>query len=190
MTTEEVTIPLHRPSLAEKVFFLLSGVIVSVPMTLFVMQFSDILCIPLPFFYAEICSVAVFTPFVEEFAKAYPLFYRHGETEKSMFVLGFLAGTGFGFSEFILYVATLGAPVPTRLALMAFHSANASITAYGIAVKKPLQFYLIAVMLHLSNNLLALAGDVWLIGGPATLFVAYLLSYTLYRKTSDRIIPY
>ena len=91
---------IHRPSLEEKLFFLSSGVITSVPLTLFVGTFTDSLCVVLPLTYATICSVAIFTPFIEEFAKAYPLFYRHGETERSLFSLGFLVGLGFGLKQF------------------------------------------------------------------------------------------
>ena len=85
-----VTIVVHRPDIQEKLFFLLSGIITSVPFTLFVGSFTDSICITLPMFYAQICSVAVFTPFIEEFAKAFPLFYRHGETTRSLFILGFI----------------------------------------------------------------------------------------------------
>ena len=78
---------MHKPSPNEKLFFFLSGVIVSVPFTLFFSQLSNYICVVLPVFYANLCSIAVITPFVEEFAKAYPLFYRHGESERSIFHL-------------------------------------------------------------------------------------------------------
>lgn len=90
----EVIIPPHRPGLREKSFFLLSGIIVSIPITLSINAISSHLCFLLPVFYSEICAVAIFAPFVEEFSKAYPLFYRHGETERSIFILGFLVGLG------------------------------------------------------------------------------------------------
>ena len=107
----EVSVLGHRLSLDEKLFFLISGIITSVPLTLFVGTLTDSLCIILPLSYASICSVAIFTPFIEEFAKAYPLFYRHGETERSLFTLGFFVGLGFGLTEFILFVVVLGQPL-------------------------------------------------------------------------------
>ena len=56
----------HKPDIKEMLFFLLSGVIVSVPITLFINNFASILCFQLPLFYASICLVAIFTPFIEE----------------------------------------------------------------------------------------------------------------------------
>ena len=106
---------IHKPSFQEKLFFFLSGIITSVPITLFVNMFTDSLCVVLPIFYAQICSIAIFTPFIEEFAKAYPLFYRHGESVRSIFSLGFLVGLGFGFAEFILYVFIYNSPWFVRL---------------------------------------------------------------------------
>jgi len=88
----------YKLSLREKFFFFISGIIISVPFTLFFSKFADYLCIIMPLLYASICSTAVFTPLIEEFAKAYPLFYRHCETERSLFTLGFFVGLGFGFS--------------------------------------------------------------------------------------------
>jgi len=125
-------IPLHRPNLRENLFFFVSGIIMSVPLTLFIGWFTDSLCVVLPIFYARLCSTVISTPLIEEFAKAYPLFYRHGETEKSIFTLGFIVGLGFGISEFFVYVLTLGAPILFRLPGILFHAASTSITAYGI----------------------------------------------------------
>ena len=48
----EVVISVHKPSLREKLFFLLSGVVSSVPLTLFVNQFVDSLVGSLSLFYA------------------------------------------------------------------------------------------------------------------------------------------
>jgi hypothetical protein len=181
-------IPLHRPGLREKLFFFISGFIISVPLTLYVGSFTDYLCVLLPLFYATVCSTAIFTPFIEEFAKAYPLFYRHGETERSLFNLGFLVGLGFGISEFVVYILALGAPISLRLPAIFFHAASTSITAYGIATKRPGRFYLAAVFLHFSNNFSALFGLLWFIGGVAAVAIAYLLSWRLYRKTSERFV--
>lgn len=184
----KAVIPLHRPGLNEKLFFLLSGIIVSIPLTSFVNIFSSHLCILLPIVYAEVCGIAIFAPFIEEFAKVYPLFYRHGETEKSIFTLGFLVGLGFGITEFVMYVFGLGAPVLIRLPGILFHASSTSITAYGIATRQSMPFYLIAVALHLSYNFSAFLGTFWLIGGPAALIITYILSLHLYLKTRERIV--
>lgn len=176
----------HRPDLREKLFFCISGFIISVPLTLFIGIFTDHLCVVMPVFYATLCTTAIFTPFIEEFAKAYPLFYRRGETERSIFTLGFLVGLGFGISEFFVYILALGAPVSIRLPVLFFHAASTSITAYGIATKRPARFYLTAVALHFSNNFSALFGPFWFIGGVAAIAIAYFLSWRLYRKTSEK----
>lgn len=184
----EVIIPLHRPGLREKTFFLLSGIIVSIPITLSINAISSHLCFLLPVLYSEICAVAVFAPFVEEFSKAYPLFYRHGETERSIFTLGFLVGLGFGVSEFLFYVLGLGVPVYIRLPGIFFHASSASITAYGIATNRSLPFYLVATVLHLSYNFSTFLGPFGLIGGPAALIITYSLSWHLYHKNEEKIV--
>ncbi len=138
--------------------------------------------------YATLISTAILGPLTEEFAKAYPLFYRHGETEKSIFTLGFLVGLGFGISEFFVYVLMLGAPILVRLPGIFFHAASTSITTYGIATNRPVRFYLIAVVLHFSNNFSALFGPFWYIGGAAAVVATCFLSWRLYRKTSERIV--
>ncbi len=182
-----VVIRPHRPDIKEKLFFLISGIIVSVPITLFFGTFAERLCVVLPIFYATICAVVIFTPFIEEFAKAFPLFYRHGETERSIFILGFLVGLGFGISEFIVYILVLGAPLIFRIPGIFFHAASASIIAYGIAKKQPVIYYLLAVGLHFLNNFSALF-DAGLIGFIIANFAAYYLSFTFYNKTTERII--
>ena len=166
-------------------FFLFSGILTSVPLTLFVATFTDSICVVLPIFYAQICSVAFFTPFVEEFAKAFPLFYRHGETTRSIFTLGFLVGLGFGFTEFILYVFTMNQPILFRLPGIFFHASSTSITAYGIGTKRPVIFYLTAVGLHFTINFVSFSQTLWTIIGPITMAITYYLSWYLYRKTSD-----
>ncbi len=180
----KIIIPLHKPGLKEKSFFLLSGIIVSIPITFFVNIFSSHLCFLLPVFYSELCAVGIFAPFIEEFSKAYPLFYRHGETEKSIFILGFLVGMGFGITEFFFYVFG-GAPVYIRLPGIFFHAASTSITAYGIAMNRAIPFYLLATALHLSFNFSTLLGPFWLIGGSVFLITLFL-SWHLYHKTSER----
>jgi hypothetical protein len=66
------------------------------------------------------------------------------------------------------------------------NAASTSITSYGIATKCPAPFYLIAVLLHFTNNFSALFGLLWLVGGVAAVAIAYFLSRRLYHQTSDR----
>jgi hypothetical protein len=186
---QKAVIPVHKPDIKEKIFFFLSGVLVSVPFTLFFSGFTDTLCVALPFFFAEVCSVVIFAPFIEEFAKVFPLFYRHGETERSIVNLAILIGLGFGITELTLYVVTLGESLISRIPAVIFHASSAGITAYGIAKKRPLLFYLIAVSLHLANNLIALIGTfLSIIPGLAVLITAYLLAWRLYHRTSETVI--
>ncbi len=182
----KILIPVHRPGTIEMLFFCLSGIIVSIPITLFFGLFSSHLYFFLPILYLQIGISTIFPPFIEEFAKAYPLFYRHGETERSIFILGFLTGLGFGITEFFFYVFIQGAPVIVRLPGIFFHAASASIIAYGIATKRPMRFYMLAVFLHLANNILTFSPALWLVGGPLDLFITYYLSWHLYKNTSER----
>jgi len=183
----KIVITLHRPGFREKFFFFTSGIIMSVPLTLLAEELSGSL-VNLPELYAAILSIAVIAPFIEEFAKAYPLFYRHGETEKSIVTLGFLVGLGFGVVEFMLYIFVYSAPVVIRLPEMFFHATNTSITAYGIATKKPLTFYLVAVALHSLINFSALSDQFWFIGLAVALPTSYFLFWTLYRKSREVIV--
>jgi RsiW-degrading membrane proteinase PrsW (M82 family) len=187
---DNATVPLHKPKLQEKLFFLFSGMIVSIPLTLFINNFSDYLLPILPTDYIVLVYVVLLAPFIEEFSKAYPLFYRHAETERSVFVLGFLVGLGFGIVEFIEYVVLFHAPILLRLPGIFFHASTTSIIAFGISRKRSFWYYLIAVALHLSNNLFASMGWVWIIGGPVVVGLAYVLSWFLYGKTQERTIPF
>ena len=184
----KVIIPIHKPGLKEKLFFCFSGIIVSIPITLYFNVFSSHACLFLPAIYSTFCSTALFTPFIEEFSKVFPLFYRHGETENSIFILGFLTGLGFGITEFLLYVFVQGAPVLIRLPAIFFHASSTSIAAYGIATKRPMSFFLIAVALHLLNNFFASTDFFWLTGVLAITIITYFLSWYLYHKTSDKIV--
>jgi hypothetical protein len=170
-------------------FFLCSGVIVSIPMALFFEPSADFLGNYFPHWQAEILAVAVLAPVVEEFAKAYPLFYRHGESQKSLFTLGFLVGIGFGITEFFAYVVLLGVPPQVRLPGIFFHAALTSIIAYGIAERRSALFYLVAVGFHSSVNFLAIFG---VPGLPYALVLAttLILSFFLYQKASDQMINY
>jgi len=192
----EVVIPVHRPAWKERLFFFISGMISSIPLTLFVSQFADSLLSSLSSFYAVLFSTVLFAPFLEEFAKAFPLLYQHGETERSVFTLGLLVGLGFGFVEFLIYVFVFSVPFVFRLAGVVFHGASTSITAYGIATKRAPMFYLIAVALHFSNNFLAfvrlsvdpaeLFGP-WSLGSYVVMFATLYVSWRLYNKTSEKI---
>jgi RsiW-degrading membrane proteinase PrsW (M82 family) len=188
-TEKPAEISVHKPDIKEKIFFFLSGVLVSVPFTLFFSDFTDTLCVALPMLFAEVCSTVIFAPFIEEFAKVFPLFYRHGETERSIVNLAILTGLGFGVTEFALYVFVLDVPFIARVPGIIFHASSAGITAYGIAKKKPVLFYFTAVSLHLANNLLALIGTTLsVIPGLAVLIVTYLLAWRLYNRTSEAIV--
>jgi RsiW-degrading membrane proteinase PrsW (M82 family) len=191
MTKPENTIvPIHKPKLQEKLFFLFSGMIVSIPLTLFINNFSDYLQPIVPSNYLVLVYVVLLAPLIEEFSKAYPLFYRHTETERSIFTLGFLVGLGFGIVEFIEYVVLLQAPILLRLPGIFFHAATTSIVAFGISRKRSFSYYLIAVALHMANNLFATSGWVWILGGPIVAGLAYVLSWFFYGKTQERTIPF
>jgi RsiW-degrading membrane proteinase PrsW (M82 family) len=190
-TEQKATIRVHKPDIKEKIFFLGSGLLMSVPFTLFVSDFSDSLCVAMPLIVAQVCTLVIFTPFIEEVAKVFPLFYRHGETERSIVDLGILAGVGFGITELVLYVFTLGEPIISRIPGVIFHASSTCITAYGIAKKKPLKFFLIAVAAHLANNLFALfSSTVSFLYIPAVivLLATYLLAWRLYSRTSETIV--
>jgi RsiW-degrading membrane proteinase PrsW (M82 family) len=179
----------HKPNLGEMLFFLASGVIVSIPMALFFEPSAGFLRNFFPDWQAEILAVAVLAPIVEEFAKAYPLFYRHGESQRSLFTMGFLVGIGFGITEFFGYVLLLGVSPLIRLPGIFFHAALTSIVAFGIAARRSTLFYVVAVLLHSSNNLLATVG---ITGLPVALVLAtaFFLSYFLYQKATEKIISY
>ena len=192
----EVAVPVHKPSLTEMSFFVISGMVSSVPLTLFVSLFVDSLLGSLSLFYAVLLSAVIVAPFVEEFAKAFPLLYRHGETERSIFALGLLVGFGFGLVEFLLYVFVLGVPPIYRLGGIVFHAASTSITGYGIAKGRAATFYLISVVLHFSNNFFAFVFSLadttlllgpWSLGTYAVMAATLYLSSRLYRRTSEKI---
>ncbi len=179
----ECVIPIHKPNVREKIFFFASGLLVSVPFALFFAQFYDFL--PL------LISSAIIAPFIEELAKVFPLFYRHGETERSIVLLGVLIGLGFGITELVLYVFVLGVPPVARIPGVVFHASSAAITAYGIAKKFPLPYYLIAVGLHVANNFFALIGDEFLalIVQLLVLITVFYTAYYLYNRASkDKMV--
>lgn len=180
-----VTIPLHKPGLKEKLFFFGSGIIVSIPLAVF---FENLALSPIVQLNISVLTIVIIAPIIEEFGKAYPLFYRHGETKKSIMTLGFLVGLGFGITEFLEYVFILDVPAIFRLPGIFFHATSTSIVAYGIANKKSTTFYLIAVALHFSNNVAALFAPFESL--ILIIFVLTLYSWWyLYQKTPETFIP-
>lgn len=188
---DKAILSFHKPDLKEKIFYLLSGLLVSVPFTVFFSDFSNSLCSFIPPLFAQVCAVAIFAPFIEEFAKVFPLFYRHGETERSIENLGILTGLGFGITEFFLFVVVLEAPLVSRLPGVAFHAASTGITAYGIIKGKPYRFYLLSVLLHTINNLAAIFSILipsLVIIAIINLILTYYIAWNFYYKTSERIM--
>jgi len=180
----QVTIPLHRPGLREQLFFFASGIIVSVPMAIF---FESAL--PTLYAFPATISVGILAPIIEEFGKAYPLFFRHGETKKSIMNLGLLVGLGFGIVELLEYVLILQYPIIVRIPGLLFHMASTSIVGYGIANKKSAAFYMIAVILHMTNNLAALINPFQFLSIVIVLLTLYI-SFYLYQETPEKLIPY
>jgi RsiW-degrading membrane proteinase PrsW (M82 family) len=105
----QCVIPIHKPTHRELAFFFSSGILVSIPFALFFSQFYTLVPAAL--------AIVIFAPFIEELAKVFPLFYRHGETERTYVTLGVLIGLGFGISEFVLYVFLEGVSPVARFGL-------------------------------------------------------------------------
>lgn len=178
-TPRQCIIPIHKPNRRELIFFFASGILVSIPFAAFFESF-----VPVGGFSAVLLLV-VFAPPIEELSKVFPLFYRHGETERSIVTLGLLIGLGFGTAEFFEYIFLAGAPVIGSIPHLIFHASSATITSYGIAKKNPIPYYILAVSLHMTSNLFVFATDV--IGVFAQLLVliaVYLLAVHFYRKSS------
>jgi len=175
----QCVIPLHRPSRREFIFFFASGILVSIPIASFFEGFY-------PTGFSAALLIIILAPFIEEIAKVFPLFFRHGETERSIVTLGLLIGLGFGIAEFVEYVVFVGVPPIARVPGIIFHASSATITAYGIAKKNPLPYYLIATALHIANNFLALLGNVifGVFAEVLVLITVYLLAWRFYRAAS------
>lgn len=176
---------IHGLDLKKKSFFLLSGMIISIPFVFYMKTMFNRIILTMPMSHDRLISTAIFTPFLEELAKAYPLMYRRGETERSIFLQGAIVGLGFGVVEALIYVFMLGAPMFIRLPGILFHTLTAPITAYGIARKRPLPPYLLAVTLHFLNNLSAIYDMLWLITGYPILITAFVIVWYLNRSLSD-----
>jgi len=182
--TPHCVIPIHKPKLREYAFFFISGMVVSIPFAVFFLSLY-----PVESALSAAILIIVIAPLVEELAKVFPLFYRHGETERSIVTLGLLLGLGFGIVEFFQYVLVLGVPPFARLPGIIFHSASAIIASYGIAVKKPLPFYLIAVGLHLANNFLAVFGGFFsYFTALLVLITTYLLAWRYWHRARKDVI--
>ncbi len=187
MKRNDAVIILHKPSINELLFFLVCGAVLSVPFTLFIEQYASPLLTGLSPITATLLSVVILAPLIEEFSKVFPLFYRHGETQRSIFTLALFVGLGFGIVEFLTYVFALGVNPINRIPGLLFHPASTSITAYGIATKKPLPFYLVAVALHFANNMLAVFTPA-LPTSVVVVAIAVLLSWQLRNRTKEKFI--
>jgi hypothetical protein len=187
---QNVVVPIHRPDLKEKLFFFASGLLVGVPFTVVFLQIIDVIYLAVPALVAQLGSVGITTPFIEEFAKVFPLFYRHGENERSIMTLGVLAGLGFGLTAFAIDVATLGLTYVSLLPWIFFDAASAGITAFGIAKNKIVSFFLLAVALHAANSFAFFIGDaVFYALGLVLVGMTVLLSWYFYQRTSeDKIV--
>ena len=188
MNDGKVTIHLHKPDASEMIFFFLCGVVISVPLTLFIYQYTGALLVGLNPFTIALMSQVLIAPFIEEFSKAYPIFYRHGETQRSLFKLAVLVGLGFGLVEMLTYVTVLGVNLGYRVPGLFFHPASTSLTAYGISVKQPFPYYIMAVFLHLANNYFALTSPVALLPSIIIVTITVFASWQLYNKTKEKIV--
>ena len=161
------------------------GVTISVPLTLFVYQYTDLLLVGLDPFLIAFFARVIFAPFVEEFSKAYPLFYRHGETEGAIFNLSIIVGLGFGLVEFLTYIFVLEVPLIFRIPGIFFHPASTAIIGYGIAKKQPIPYYLIAATLHLMNNFISLTYPVPLIGSALIVSITVFITWYLRKNIKE-----
>jgi RsiW-degrading membrane proteinase PrsW (M82 family) len=175
-------IPIHKPNLREYAFFFMSGIVVSIPFALF---FESLF----PSAASVAILVVVLAPFIEELAKVFPLFYRHGETQRSIVTLGLLIGLGFGIAEFVEYVVFNGVPPLIRLPGVIFHASSATIAAYGVAKKNPLPYYLLAVLLHVANNFFTYSADIYgVLADLLVLITVYVLAWRFWHKARADVI--
>jgi hypothetical protein len=178
----QCVIPIHKPKLREYAFFFASGFLVSIPFAAF---FEALY----PTEFSVAILIIILAPLIEELAKVFPLFYRHGETERTLVTLGLLIGIGFGIAELIEYTVIGGVPLLIRLPGVIFHGASATITAYGVATKNPLPYYLIAVGLHIANNFFAITGDILsTLVALLILITVYLLAWRYWHKARKDVI--
>ncbi len=184
-------IPVHKPKNTEMAFFFACGIIMSIPLTLVTGTLADSWLTGLDAFTAALISTAIFAPFIEEFSKVLPLYYRHGETQRSILNLAIMVGLAFGIVEFLEYVLLLGTPVVDRLPGLFFHPSSATVAAYGIATKRPLPFYLLAVLLHFSANFLAIVNPFPFFSASILIVaLAVYAAWTFYGRAKEQVIPY
>lgn len=93
---------------------------------------------------------------------------------------------GFGVAEFFEYIFLANVPVVAAIPHIIFHGSSATMTAYGIAKKKSLPYFLIAVSLHIVNNFFALTNDLFLglLAELLVLIAVYLLAWRYYHRAS------
>jgi len=179
--TQQCSIPIHKPKLREYIFFFSSGILISLPFASF---FESLY----PTSFSMALLIIVIAPIIEELAKVFPLFYRHGETERSIVTLGLLIGIGFGIAELTGYVI-IGVPLLARIPGVIFHASSATITAYGVAKKNPLPYYLTAVFLHIANNFFALTAESYsFFMVLLVLYSAYVLAWRYWRRARKDVI--
>ncbi len=175
---QQCVIPLHKPTRRELTFFFISGLLVSVPFALVFEQFDSLFPSVLQFIVLSV----FLAPFLEELAKVFPLFYRHGETERSIVTLGILIGLGFGLFEFFEVVFIAHQPFIAGIPHIIFHASTPAITSYGIAKKRPLLYYLTSVLLHATTNFIGI--EAGLLAQLPILIIVYILAAHFYNKAS------
>ena len=84
----------------------------------------------------------------------------------------------------------IGVPPIVRVPGIIFHASSAAIIAYGIAKKNPMPYYLVAVALHIANNIFALTGDILSVFAELlVLITVYMLAYRYYQQASkDKMV--
>jgi len=181
-------IPIHRPSRLEISTFFTQGIFMSIPMAIYFEKYfythltQVAPWLPIP----EVMAVAL-APFVEEFAKVFPLFQRHGETARTIVLLGFITGLGFGFAEFLIYVFQYGAPVGDRILQIFDHASYSLISSYGLVARRFVPFFLLAVGLHAFFNLLVGYGNFLVVVAVASAGIAILLAWNLYNRAQETL---
>jgi RsiW-degrading membrane proteinase PrsW (M82 family) len=187
---QECVVPIHRPRNREIVFFFFCGVIMSISITFFISALLAAPLVGLPALLAEIIFVAVFPGFIEEFSKIFPLYYRHGETQRSILNLAIMVGLGFAIVELLEYVLFFDASIIVRIPGLFFHPATTAISAYGIVTRRPIPFYLLAAALHFSTNFLGIVSPFPFSLQFLVIALTIYLGYTFYSRTKEKPIAW
>ncbi len=189
MSKETAIIHIHRPSQLEITSFFVQGLIMSIPMAIYFEEyFNGHLAQIAPWLPVPEVMALLLAPFIEEFAKVFPLFERHGETAKTIVFLGFITGLGFGFAEFFIYVFQYGEPVGARILQIFDHASYALISSYGLVVRRFLPFFFLAVGFHASFNLLVEQGNFLVVAAVASAGVAILLAWSLFNRAQENLV--